>query len=70
MNIRFDRNRTSTIVVMYSLIILSWSQLRNTSKALIIFKEIKEVMFLYGIGFKGLVHCRYTKGKEYLLHNR
>jgi hypothetical protein len=27
----------------------------------------KEVMFLFGIGYKDLVHTQYTKEKEYLL---
>jgi hypothetical protein len=40
MKIRFERNRTSTIVVMYSLYLYFLGlSLRNTSKALIIFKE-------------------------------
>ncbi len=42
MNIRFERNRTSTIVVMYSLYLYFLGlHLRNTSKALIIFKDDK-----------------------------
>ena len=42
MNIRFERNRTSTIVVMYSLYLYFLGlSLRNTSKALIIFKDDK-----------------------------
>jgi transposase-like protein len=40
MKIKFERNRTSTIVVMYSLYLYFLGlSLRNTSKALIIFKE-------------------------------
>src|SRR5574342_1158485 len=40
MVIRFERNKTSSIIVMYSLYLyfLGWS-LRNTSKALILFKD-------------------------------
>ncbi len=42
MNIRFERNRTSTIVVMYSLYLYFLGlSLRNTSKALIIFEDDK-----------------------------
>ena len=42
MNIRFERNRTSTIVIMYSLYLYFLGlSLRNTSKALIIFKDDK-----------------------------
>ena len=42
MNIRFEQNRTSTIVVMYSLYLYFLGlSLRNTSKALIIFKDDK-----------------------------
>ena len=42
MQIRFERNRTSTIVVMYSLYLQTLGlSLRNTSKALVIFKDNK-----------------------------
>ena len=42
MQIRFERNRTSTIVIMYSLYLYFLGlSLRNTSKALIIFKDDK-----------------------------
>ena len=42
MNIRFERNRTSTIVVMYSLYLYFLGlSLRNTTKALCIFKDDK-----------------------------
>ena len=42
MNIRFERNRTSTFVIMYSLYLYFLGlSLRNTSKALIIFKDDK-----------------------------
>jgi putative transposase len=42
MQIRFDRNRTYTIVVMYSLYLYFLGlSLRNTSKALVIFKDNK-----------------------------
>jgi putative transposase len=40
MKIRFERNRTSTIIVMYSLYLYFLSlSLRNTSKALVIFRD-------------------------------
>jgi putative transposase len=42
MQIRFERNRTSTIVIMYSLYLYFLGlSLRNTSKALVIFKDEK-----------------------------
>ena len=42
MQIRFERNRTSTVVLMYSLYLYFLGlSLRNTSKALIIFKDDK-----------------------------
>jgi putative transposase len=42
MNIRFERNKTSTVIVMYSLYLYFLGlSLRNTSKALIIFKDQK-----------------------------
>jgi hypothetical protein len=68
MQIRFERNRTSTIVVMYFLYLYFLGlSLRNTSKALTIFKIRKEAMYPYEIGFKGLVLYRSTNVKEYLL---
>ena len=68
MKIRFERNKTATVIVMYSLYLYFLGlSLRNTSKALIIFKDDKqEVMFLYGTGFKDLIHAISTNGKEYL----
>ena len=42
MQIRFERNRTFTVIVMYSLYLYFLGlSLRNTSKALIIFKDDK-----------------------------
>jgi len=42
MKIRFERNRTSTVVVMYSLYLYFLGlSLRNTSKALVIFRDEK-----------------------------
>ena len=40
MQIRFERNRTSTVVIMYSLYLYFLGlSLRNTSKALVIFRD-------------------------------
>jgi len=42
MNIRFERNKTSTVIVMYSLYLYFLGlSLRNTSKELIIFNDDK-----------------------------
>src|SRR5215217_3999882 len=43
MKIRFERNKTSTVIVMYSLYLYFFDglSLRNTSKALVIFKDEK-----------------------------
>ena len=42
MQIRFERNRTSTVVIMYSLYLyILGLRLRNTSKALVIFRDEK-----------------------------
>ena len=50
---------------MYSLYLYFLGlSLRNTSKALYSLKINKEVTYLYGIGFKGLVHAKSTKEKE------
>ena len=76
MLLRFERNKTYTIVVMYSLYLyILGLSLRNTSKALDIFDDEKrsiylmtrnEVILLYGTGFKALVKS--TKEKE-ILHS-
>ena len=66
MLLRFMRNRTSTILVMYSLYLYFLGlSLRNTSKALVNLEMRRVVMFLDGIGFKGLQNIRFIKGKEY-----
>ena len=67
MKIRFERNKTAPVIVMYSLYLYFLGlSLRNTSKALIIFKDDKrEVMFLYGIGFRDLQIIQFTNVKEY-----
>ena len=42
MKIKFERNKTSTIIVMYSLYLYFLGlSLRNTSKALVIFRDEK-----------------------------
>jgi hypothetical protein len=42
MKIKFERNKTSTIIVMYSLYLYYLGlSLRNTSKALVVFKDEK-----------------------------
>ena len=41
MVITFERKKTSTIVVMYLCIWISWIELRNTSKAFVIFRDEK-----------------------------
>ena len=67
MVITFERKRTSTIVIMYSLYLYFLGlSLRNTSKALVI-EMRKEVTCPYGNGFRDLVLLKSTKGKEYLL---
>ena len=67
MEIKFERNKTSTFVVMYSLYLYFLGlSLRNTSKALVILEIVKEVMYLYGIGFNDLAHTIFTKEKECL----
>ena len=65
----FVRNRTSTIIGIYSLYLYFIGlSLRNTSKALDIFDDEKRsYVYLFGIGFKDLDLAKYIKGKEYLL---
>ena len=67
MVITFERKKTSTIVVMYSLYLYFLGlSLRNTSKALVIFRDEKRgVTCLYGTGFRDLQSIRFTKEKEY-----
>ena len=68
MNIRFGRNKTSNALIMNSLYLYFLGlSLSNTSKALLIFKDEKKVMCLYGTEFKGLVLCKFTKEKEHRL---
>ena len=51
---------------MYSLYLYFLGlSLRNTSKALVIFKDKKGVTCLYGTGFKGLQSIPFIRGKEF-----
>ena len=65
MKIRFERNRTSTVIVMYSLYLYFLGlSLRNTSKALVIFRdENKRSYVSVGTGFKDLDPVKSTKGR-------
>ena len=48
MKIRFERNKTATVIVMYSLYLYFLGlSLRNTSKALIIFKDDKRRSYVF-----------------------
>ena len=69
MLLRFVRNRTSAIIVMYSLYLYFLGlSLRNTSKALELFHNQKRSMLLFGNGFNDLVHCRSIINIEEFLH--
>ena len=69
MKIRFERNRTSTVIVMYSLYLYFLGlSLRNTSKALVIFRDENKRSYvsvwnwIQRFGFLS----KSTKGKECL----
>ena len=66
---RFGRNRTSTIVVMYSLYLYFLGlSLRNTSKALDIFDDKKRSFIAIWNWIHRFGHAiSITKGKEFLL---
>ena len=67
MKLKFERNGILRFIIMYSLYLYFLGlSLRNTSKALKISRMIKEVMCLYGIGFRNLVLLKSIKEKEYL----
>ncbi|MDR4512288.1 MAG: hypothetical protein MRJ93_11360 [Nitrososphaeraceae archaeon] len=69
--IKFERNRTASFIVMYSLYLYFLGlSLRSTSKALVVFRDDKGVMFLFGIGYKGLVPVRSTKKKSNCFYYR
>jgi putative transposase len=64
MKITFERYKTSTFIVMYSLYLYFLGlSLRNTSKALNPFKDKKEVTCLFGTGYKGLDPVKYKRKK-------
>jgi hypothetical protein len=67
MLVKFIRNRTSTVIVMYSLYLYFLGlSLCNTSKVLVIFEDERSgVILQYGIGFRGLVLFRSIIEKEY-----
>ena len=66
---KFERNKISTPVVMYSLYLyLLGLSLRNTSKALIIFQNEKRSMCLSGIGYNDSVHFKSIINIEEFLH--
>ena len=68
MKFRFERDKTFTVIVMYSLYLYFLGlSLRNTSKALIIFKEEKRNYVSVVIGFNDLILLKSTNVKEYLL---
>ena len=65
MKIRFERNKTSSVMVIYSLnLYFLGLSLCNTSKAIIIFKDDKRSHVSSGIGFRGLQNIRFTKEKR------
>ena len=57
------------MVVMYSLcIVLSWFEFKKYIKGISLLQgQLTEVMFLYGTGYKDLVHAISTNVKEYQL---
>ncbi len=66
MKIRFERNKTSTVIVMYSLYLYFLGlSLRNTSKALVIFKDEKRSYVAVWNWIQRLDPARSIKGKEY-----
>ena len=68
MKIRFERNKTSTVIVTYSLYLYFLGlSLRNTSKALIIFKDEKRSYVSVWNWIRDLVHNKSTNVKEYRL---
>ncbi len=68
MKIRFERNKTATVIVMYSLYLYFLGlSLRNTSKTLIIFKDDKRRSYVSVWNWiRDLIHAISTNVKEYL----
>ena len=65
MKIKFERNRTSSFIVLYSLYLYFLGlSLRNTSKALVILEMRREVTFLFGTGFRDLDPVRFIKEEK------
>ena len=65
MKIRFERNRTSTVVVMYSLYLYFLGlSLRNTSKALMIFRDEKRSYVSIRNWIQRFGSCQIYKGKR------
>jgi putative transposase len=68
MKIKFERNKTSTVIVLYSLYLYFLGlSLRNTSKALVIFRDEKRSSVSVWNWIQRLDLAKYTKEKEYLL---
>ena len=72
MKIRFERNKTSTVIVMYSLYLYFLGlSLSNTSKALMIFKDEKEKLcFCMELDSKIWFMSNLQKKKSISIHNR
>ena len=66
MQIRFERNRTSTFIIMYSLYLYFLGlSLRNTSKALVIFRDEKRSYVSVWNGIQRFGSCQiYNKRKR------
>jgi hypothetical protein len=71
MQIRLERNRTSTVIVMYSLYLYFLGlSLRNTSKVLVIFRDKKQSLYVCMELDIDLVHILSTNVKDFCFHNR
>jgi putative transposase len=74
MKIEFERNKTSNVIVMYSLYLyllyLLGSSLRNTSKALIIFKDNKRSHAYVWDWIQRFAVYPFTRGKNTGFYNR
>jgi putative transposase len=69
MKIKFERNKTSTVIVLYSLYLYFLGlSLRNTSKALVIFRDDNKRSYISVWNWiQRLDLAKYTKENEYLL---
>ena len=71
MKIRFERNRTSTVVVMYSLYLYFLGlSLRNTSKAIMIFRDEKRSYVSIRNWIQRFGSCQIYKRKRVSVNNR